>query len=666
MQFLTIILFVAIFSVPGWSEDNKRAFSYDDVKALKDVDATVWDWSADKRIAWIKEQIDIAANNEIERYRYQRMLSGSLFFSGDAEASKSICLGVPPFKDDFYYRSWCVEANHTDHQSYIESKLEIAMDAETAERFNVAVEILLDAGWRQSQSGDIAAAFAVYEKALSIAPKENRELTYLAMFNLATMYIVHGDEALINKGLTLLDNIKKENKELLAKARLENNKESEAMNMSNILLADFNSGIAHTLHLYSYHKALEHFDRLIEQRQEYELEALSFASIAAAELNQPERVEKYLAQLGERKSADKVVEGYLTCYRDLAKRKFEINQSIQSCFNLDPNTTTEVTVDIYKRISSMQGSPEEVQGLREIYNLFVNTIEPELKKKSSLAASNVELKRLETETQLKSEILEKERALLTATASEKDTQQKLFVAIFLALLLFLALIFMQLRQKRKLAEQFKQMSLKDGLTKLGNRRYFEHNIVRELAYIKRHHKFDHTSMLGLYIFDIDHFKKINDRYGHDAGDAVLIEFSDRINLSIRETDLLIRWGGEEFVFVARVKTEQEILDLAKRLGDMIKSEPFEIPNHNPITVTCTIGVVKFPFFEDESLIVPWQQLVSLADMALYHGKQKRDGWVLIEPDKISHPDQVGMLLTKPLQEAVDEQLISIKTSFDQS
>ncbi|MBB6541608.1 GGDEF domain-containing protein [Thalassotalea piscium] len=212
------------------------------------------------------------------------------------------------------------------------------------------------------------------------------------------------------------------------------------------------------------------------------------------------------------------------------------------------------------------------------------------------------------------------------------------------------------------------MSIRDSLTNLGNRRYLEQNIERELAYIERERRADKDISLGIYIFDIDHFKKVNDNYGHQAGDEVLVEISRRINQTIRDSDLFIRWGGEEFVYIARLNKESEIYLLADRILNSINQELFEISNFEPIKVTCTIGVVKYPFINTTNQSM-WSKLISLADAALYYGKIKsRNCWVVINNESVESELQVDKLLTQSLEESLQcpkmNKSITIKTSFD--
>ncbi|NVJ59252.1 MAG: GGDEF domain-containing protein [Gammaproteobacteria bacterium] len=653
---LSLVLVAA--SIGAYTSD----FTIEDLQALPPFEEKIFEWDVNDRIAWLEKK-RTEPLSDIERYRANRMLAGAYYYERRDEEAAKICRTTLPIKQDYQYRSWCVDTTIEIPTMIIEEKLKIAADAELSKHFAQAAWALTQAGWTQSQVGDIAGAFATYEHALKIIPKDNRELLFNTMFNTASMYSVHGDNDLVRKAIALLTDLKKEARADIEIAQKSNDVNAINLSKSFIEIANFNIGIAYTLHLYEYREALKYFDEIKEPSQ-YVVPAYSFAAIAAAELGEKDLVQLYISSINEREDPNPVVNQYLTCYRDMAQFKFNTSHSIDSCFNLSANTTTEVTVDVYKRLSDANIPTIELRALRKLKELFVGKIEPELKKRASAAASSTELQRLETENQLKSEILEKERELKLATEKEKEIQLRYFAAMFFILLLLVYLILARFRQKRKLAEQFEALSLTDGLTELGNRRFLENNITRELAYIKRHHKFDHTSMLGIFVFDLDYFKKINDTYGHDAGDKVLVEFSRRLKSAIRETDLLTRWGGEEFVYVARVKTENEITELAERLRNIIKEPAFNIGEQQEISVTSTIGIVKFPFFEDETLSVPWQQLISLADLALYWSKQYRDGWGLIVNKGINHPDEIKDILQLPLEESISSNRLGMVSSFE--
>jgi len=163
-----------------------------------------------------------------------------------------------------------------------------------------------------------------------------------------------------------------------------------------------------------------------------------------------------------------------------------------------------------------------------------------------------------------------------------------------------------------LQKALKEQSIKDPLTKLFNRRYLEETMARECARAQRNQK-----KLSVLIMDIDHFKKVNDTYGHDAGDAVLVAFARLLSQKIRKEDIACRLGGEEFVLVlpdadlalAKARAE-EICEATRKM--VVKFQKLMI------NVTVSIGVCMYPDHGE----VP-EELIHHADLCLY--KAKRDG-----------------------------------------
>ncbi len=130
-------------------------------------------------------------------------------------------------------------------------------------------------------------------------------------------------------------------------------------------------------------------------------------------------------------------------------------------------------------------------------------------------------------------------------------------------------------QNRKLAslrletERLASEATHDPLTHLSNRRIFDAGLPREVARAKRSGR-----QLGLLMVDIDHFKKINDDYGHQTGDTVLRELAGRLVANVRRADLLARYGGEEFVVLASVPGERDLAKLAEKLRRVVERTPF--------------------------------------------------------------------------------------------
>jgi two-component system cell cycle response regulator len=160
-------------------------------------------------------------------------------------------------------------------------------------------------------------------------------------------------------------------------------------------------------------------------------------------------------------------------------------------------------------------------------------------------------------------------------------------------------------------EQMYESALRDALTKAYNKRYFADRLDGEFRFARRHD----TSM-ALLMLDIDHFKKINDTYGHPAGDAVLVAVADSLTRSVRNEDVVARYGGEEFAIILRSINVEGGRMLAERLRRMIELLQVDVGGPQPLKVTVSIGIAAFP----ESNVQNGVELVEAADTALYRAK----------------------------------------------
>lgn len=130
------------------------------------------------------------------------------------------------------------------------------------------------------------------------------------------------------------------------------------------------------------------------------------------------------------------------------------------------------------------------------------------------------------------------------------------------------------------------------------------------------------------MLDLDHFKLVNDTYGHAAGDCVLKQLADVLAGTVRKSDVLVRWGGEEFVLVARMRQREHACVLAENLRHQIETADFRLPDGSILRRTCSIGFCSLPFFLDRPRQLSWEQALGLADAALYVAKQEgRNRWV---------------------------------------
>jgi diguanylate cyclase (GGDEF)-like protein len=199
----------------------------------------------------------------------------------------------------------------------------------------------------------------------------------------------------------------------------------------------------------------------------------------------------------------------------------------------------------------------------------------------------------------------------------------------------------ELANKNKLLEvaylQQQQASFTDPLTQLRNRRFLMEHIEDEVALTLRRFERqrrqaptdlvpDHD--LIFFMIDVDHFKAVNDTHGHATGDDVLVEVAQRLRGVVRETDFLIRWGGEEFLLVARATHADEGPALAERLCGAVAARPFDLGGGRLLTSTCSIGFAGYPFYPHEPRLANWSEITRLADQALYLAKKEgRNRWI---------------------------------------
>lgn len=153
--------------------------------------------------------------------------------------------------------------------------------------------------------------------------------------------------------------------------------------------------------------------------------------------------------------------------------------------------------------------------------------------------------------------------------------------------------------------ELRQLALKDKLTNLYNRHYMDEYLEKEFTAFKRHPK-----SLCIILLDIDNFKLINDNYGHIFGDKILIDIADILRKNVRSSDVIGRWGGEEFLIVAKETNMENALILADHLREIISKNIF----HHKTTVTASFGIASCR----HSLTI--EETILQADKALYCAK----------------------------------------------
>jgi diguanylate cyclase (GGDEF)-like protein len=177
-------------------------------------------------------------------------------------------------------------------------------------------------------------------------------------------------------------------------------------------------------------------------------------------------------------------------------------------------------------------------------------------------------------------------------------------------------------EMERVNRQLREVSATDSLTGLGNRRFL-HEAMGALAG-------DSGTVPGgcvLMVIDLDYLKPINDKYGHEGGDAVLVQVAEILRRELRAGDLIVRWGGDEFVVVCRDSDLATAGGLAERIRASVAKRLFRVGEGLMARTSCSIGFAKAPFLPGEPLRFTWQQSLSIADLALYEAKRDRNSWV---------------------------------------
>ncbi|MYN02720.1 diguanylate cyclase [Pseudoduganella sp. DS3] len=214
------------------------------------------------------------------------------------------------------------------------------------------------------------------------------------------------------------------------------------------------------------------------------------------------------------------------------------------------------------------------------------------------------------------------------------------------------------------------VSLTDQLTGLRNRRFFLQHVESDVALSLRAYDDPSASAaandrdLVFYMVDLDHFKDVNDRHGHAAGDSVLVQMKDRLREVFRESDYLVRWGGEEFLVLARATDRSEAHVVAERIRQAVAARDFVLPDGTHLERTCSIGFACYPFLPAQPRLMSWSQVVELADLGLYISKHSgRDAWTAVYATDTAQPAELFPRLVHQLSACVERGEARIVTSL---
>jgi diguanylate cyclase (GGDEF)-like protein len=233
------------------------------------------------------------------------------------------------------------------------------------------------------------------------------------------------------------------------------------------------------------------------------------------------------------------------------------------------------------------------------------------------------------------ELLRQENQVKSTEIDNRRLQQRVWWLLALVFALASVIVYFLYRKVRqanaRLEEknlELAQQSARDPLTGLYNRRHFQEFMRGHPEVEARASSASGDEMVSaLYLMDVDHFKHINDSYGHGAGDAVLREISDALREILRETDMIVRWGGEEFLAFLPAVPRSSLDDVARRLLSGIPARSIDYQGIK-LSVNVSIGFAPFPL-APRGKSMSWERAVNLVDMALYlakgHGRNRAYG-----------------------------------------
>ena len=297
------------------------------------------------------------------------------------------------------------------------------------------------------------------------------------------------------------------------------------------------------------------------------------------------------------------------------------------------------TAESWRELGQYLEQAGDLPGALDAYHRSRELFDQVLHEESRKAVLEAEARYEDTRRRKEIELLNRGNRLKEGEILSRDLQLRLWAEVGACVLLSAALLSLAYRRIRRtnaaLAqanESLREQSERDPLTGLSNRRHFQ-SVIRQA---------DAGLRGSLFLIDIDLFKRINDQWGHAAGDSVLIEVARRLRAVLREQDLVVRWGGEEFLILIRSPDPLDAGHLAQRLLDQVGSKPV-MHGSQAITVTASIGYACFPL-QPHGVVLDWERALDLADTAMYmakaHGRNKAYGVTAMEA---RHADEALVL-----------------------
>ena len=213
------------------------------------------------------------------------------------------------------------------------------------------------------------------------------------------------------------------------------------------------------------------------------------------------------------------------------------------------------------------------------------------------------------------------------------------------------------------------LSVTDALTGLKNRRYVLQTIGPETAAVQRRLRSapaggrpDDADLIFLMI-DIDKFKSVNDGHGHKAGDAILVQVAEVLNESCRASDVVARWGGDEFLVVSRFTDRRRGSSLAERIRSAVEQRVFDAGDGHTLRCACSVGVAAYPFSLAHVDALTWEQVAGLADQAMYLAKRAgANAWISVSATETATAEELSRQPEESLARWIADGMVAVETS----
>lgn len=224
---------------------------------------------------------------------------------------------------------------------------------------------------------------------------------------------------------------------------------------------------------------------------------------------------------------------------------------------------------------------------------------------------------------------------------------------------------------RERTRELEEASLTDALTGLRNRRYLMTHIQEDLALVDRYYESrpegevdDGKHALFFLMIDLDGLKKVNDLFGHAAGDRVILQMRDLLRDACRGSDSLIRLGGDEFLIAGRGVTWAAAASIAERIRAAVADHVFALGSGNSMRLSCSLGYAFYPFLHHDPTRISGDQVITIADRALYLAKSSgRNAWVGIHSTGRTAADDLLEMIHYRLEPLVKSGSIELESSL---